>query len=164
MTMQTASMERSRRPSTPLKRYMLPETSTTRRRRFGFCWGLPGWQRNTAEKKSKTIERRKLNISKDKTSQKENTMHFAKQESFIRYRLFFKKECKYFQFFANCFRPVTSETPCFILSSHLQWLETKYLEKFHAWSSGKYFFGLSFASQHFISAKRLKFALFWQGS
>lgn len=41
MTIHTASMERSSRPSTPLKRYMLPDTSTTRRRRLGFCWGLP---------------------------------------------------------------------------------------------------------------------------
>ena len=46
MTMHTASIERSSRPSTPLKRYMLPDTSTTRRRRLGFCWGLPIWGRD----------------------------------------------------------------------------------------------------------------------
>lgn len=81
MTMQTASMERSRRPSTPLKRYMLPETSTTRRRRLGFSWGLPGWQGNTTQLNPAEVG--KPNSSKDKTLQKENPMYFANQENFI---------------------------------------------------------------------------------
>lgn len=84
--MQTASMERSSRPSTPLKRYMLPETSTTRRRRLGFCWGLPGWQGNTTEQNP--AEMGKLSISKDKPIQRENPKHFANQENFIQQMLF----------------------------------------------------------------------------
>lgn len=86
MTMQTASMERSRRPSTPLKRYMLPETSTTRRRRLGFSWGLPGWQGNTTQLNPAEVG--KPNSSKDKTLQKVNPMYFAYQENFIQQTLF----------------------------------------------------------------------------
>lgn len=124
--MQTASMERSSRPSTPLKRYMLPETSTTRRRRLGFCWGLPSWQRNTTQ--LSPVEMGKPNISKDKTFQKENSMQFANQENFIQQTLFgffavFLSRTKNQLFFY--FKPVLWQTTQLIVFPHLQWLEKK---------------------------------------
>lgn len=147
MTMQTASMERSSRPSTPLKRYMLPETSTTRRRRLGFCWGLPSWQGNTTQ--LSPVEMGKPNISKDKTFQKENSMQFANQENFIQQTLFgffccfsFKnKKSTIFLFQTSSL--TNNSAHCFPSPSMTG---KKNLKKFHTCLSGKYFFCFSFDS------------------